>query len=159
MSSPSDRRPHGSRPRVRLLVRPAKAGPGAAYRGGFGWAMEDWAPVLRIISWAGSAYVRTVLRVPAREATAGFKAFRADALAGIGALSTESDGYCFQIENTWRAARRGRSITEVPVTFSDRTDGASKMSGAIVLEAVVRVLRWRIAELARSPDRIVRAAA
>jgi dolichol-phosphate mannosyltransferase len=124
-----------------------------------GGAMTDWPLFRRIISSAGNAYVRTMLGLPVRDATAGFKAFRVEALADIGALNSRSNGYCFQIENTWQASRRGMSITELPITFSNRVDGVSKMSGAIVLEALVRVLRWRVTELVGSPRRIVRAAA
>jgi dolichol-phosphate mannosyltransferase len=177
------------RERVHLLVRPAKAGLGAAYRAGFAWAsnrgyaavvqmdadlshppekvpeliaaldqhdvavgsryvrggaVQNWSLSRRVISRLGNIYVGLVLRLPVRDATAGFKAFRADALETIGAVGSQSNGYCFQIENTWQAVRHGLSVTEVPITFTDRTRGQSKMSGAIVLEAVVRVLGWRL---------------
>jgi dolichol-phosphate mannosyltransferase len=174
--------------RVHLLRRPDKAGLGAAYRAGFGWALdhgyevvvqmdadlshpaerlpalvaalddadvavgsryvrgggiENWSWSRRLISWLGNVYVRLVLGLPVRDATAGYKAFRASALEEIGALTSHSNGYCFQIENTWQAVRRGLVVREVPITFTDRTRGHSKMSGTIVLEAVVRVLGWR----------------
>jgi dolichol-phosphate mannosyltransferase len=87
-----------------------------------------------------------------RDATAGFRAFRIAALLQLGALESESNGYCFQIENTWRAARIGLRTTEVPITFTDRTNGESKMSGDIVREALLRVLRWRWEEI-RRPNR------
>ncbi len=61
----------------------------------------------------------------------------------LGALESQSNGYSFQIENTWRADRAGLVTAEVPITFTDRTVGQSKMSGAIVREAVLRVLAWR----------------
>ena len=177
--------------RLFLITRPGKAGLGAAYRSGFGWALRrgydvvvqmdadlshppesvpalidalstydvavgsryvrggavrNWALSRRLISRAGNAYVRLVLGLPVHDATAGFKAFRAEALSEIGALSSESNGYCFQIENTWQAVRHGLAVTEVPITFVDRARGTSKMSGDIVREAVFRVLRWRVAE-------------
>lgn len=108
-----------------------------------GGRVDDWSPSRRLVSRAGNAYVRVVLGLPVRDATAGFKAFRREALVDIDALGTSSDGYCFQVENTWRAVRRGLRVTEVPIAFADRTHGASKMSGDIVLEAVRRVAVWR----------------
>ena len=108
-----------------------------------GGGIENWALSRRVISRVGNAYVATVLSLPVRDATAGFKAFRSTALAKIGAVSSQSNGYCFQIENTWQAFREGLSVVEVPITFTDRTRGESKMSSAIVLEAIIRVLGWR----------------
>ncbi|MGO4258678.1 polyprenol monophosphomannose synthase [Marmoricola sp. RAF53] len=124
-----------------------------------GGGVRNWALGRRLISWAGNQYVRLVLGLPVRDATAGFKAFRAEALASIGALGSHSNGYCFQIENTWQAVRHGLSVVEVPITFTDRTRGESKMSGSIVLEAVLRVLRWRVDELTHRPTGAERVAA
>jgi dolichol-phosphate mannosyltransferase len=112
-----------------------------------GGGIRDWPWSRRAISQAGNTYVRVVLGLPVHDATAGFKAFRRDALVRIGALESESNGYCFQIENTWRASRLGLRIAEVPIIFTDRTVGESKMSGAIVAEALTRVLGWRWREL------------
>jgi dolichol-phosphate mannosyltransferase len=117
-----------------------------------GGAVRNWSLGRRVISWAGNLYVRLVLELPVHDATAGFKAFRREALLRVGAIDSESDGYCFQIENTWRASRLGLRITEVPITFADRTHGESKMSAAIVREALLRVLVWRWREMTgRSP--------
>jgi dolichol-phosphate mannosyltransferase len=116
-----------------------------------GGAVRDWPRRRRAISWAGNAYVRLVLGLPVHDATAGFKAFRRDALLRIGAVESESNGYCFQIENTWRASRLGLRIVELPITFTDRAAGVSKMSGAIVKEALLRVLVWRWRELTTAP--------
>ena len=109
-----------------------------------GGHVHDWSWSRRLISWLGNVYVRIVLGLPVRDATAGFKAYRAEALEEIGALTSHSNGYCFQIENTWQAVRRGLHVVEVPITFTDRTLGQSKMSSTIVLEAIVRVLAWRL---------------
>jgi dolichol-phosphate mannosyltransferase len=87
------------------------------------------------------------------DTTAGFKAFRRDALERIGAVDSASNGYCFQVENTWRAVRLGLRVREVPITFTDRTIGTSKMSGPIVAEALTRVLVWRLRELLRGSGR------
>ncbi|MCW2758168.1 MAG: polyprenol monophosphomannose synthase [Nocardioidaceae bacterium] len=112
-----------------------------------GGAVQDWSPSRRLISAAGNLYVRLVLGLRVHDTTAGFKAFRRDALLAIGVLDSQSNGYCFQIENTWRASLLGLRLTEVPIVFTDRTAGTSKMSGAIVAEALLRVLGWRWRQL------------
>ena len=112
-----------------------------------GGGVRNWSVRRRLISWAGNTYVRVVLGLKVHDATAGFRAFRRESLMRLGALESQSNGYSFQIENTWRASRAGLSMTEVPIIFTDRTTGQSKMSGAIVREAVVRVLVWRWHEL------------
>jgi dolichol-phosphate mannosyltransferase len=121
-----------------------------------GGGVRDWAWSRRAISRGGNVYVRIFLGLPVRDATAGFKAFRREALERIGAVDSESNGYCFQIENTWRASRLGLRITEVPITFRDRTRGESKMSGDIVREAMLRVLTWRWRELKDEAHHVVR---
>lgn len=112
-----------------------------------GGGVRNWSLSRRLISWAGNTYVRAVLGLRVHDATAGFRAFRRDSLLRLGAIDSQSNGYSFQIENTWRASRLGLSTTEVPITFTDRTVGESKMSTAIVREAVVRVLVWRWDEI------------
>ncbi len=122
-----------------------------------GGAVSRWSVGRRLLSWAGNRYVRLVLTLSTHDTTAGFKAFRASALRRIDVSSSTSNGYCFQVENTWRAERRGLRVVEVPITFTDRTAGESKMSGAVIREALVRVLVWRLHELRDS--RPVRSAA
>src|SRR4051794_4724128 len=112
-----------------------------------GGGVRHWSWSRRLLSWAGNRYVRAVLGTGVRDNTAGFKAFRSEALEQIGALDSSSTGYSFQIENTWRATQRGLRVVEVPITFTDRTAGTSKMSGSIAVEALTRVLVWRYAEL------------
>jgi dolichol-phosphate mannosyltransferase len=112
-----------------------------------GGGVRNWSLPRRAISRGGNIYVQMVLGMPVRDATAGFKAFRREALEAIGAVHAESNGYCFQIENTWRASRLGLRIVEVPITFTDRALGTSKMTGDIVREAMLRVLIWRWREL------------
>jgi dolichol-phosphate mannosyltransferase len=109
-----------------------------------GGSVVNWSWTRRVISWLGNVYVRAVLGLPVHDATAGFKAYRAATLAEIGVLGSQSNGYCFQVENTWQAVRCGLRVVEVPIVFTDRAKGSSKMSGRIVLEAVVRVLGWRV---------------
>jgi len=124
-----------------------------------GGAVRDWPLRRRLISWAGNVYVRLVLGLPVHDATAGFKAFRRDALMRIRVLDSVSNGYCFQIENTWRACRAGLTVTEVPITFSDRGLGESKMSPDIVREALGRVLVWRWHELTGAAPAVSRSPA
>jgi dolichol-phosphate mannosyltransferase len=112
-----------------------------------GGGVRNWALHRRLISRLGNLYVALVLALGIRDATAGFKAFRREALLAIGATESTSEGYCFQIENAWRSRREGLRVVEVPITFTDRTVGSSKMSGSIVKEAVLRVLGWRLGEL------------
>jgi dolichol-phosphate mannosyltransferase len=102
----------------------------------------NWGLGRRLISKGGSLYARLVLGLPIRDLTGGFKCFRAEVLRAIDLDSVHSTGYAFQIELTYRAIRRGFRVVEVPIVFEDRRVGQSKMSGAIVLEALFMV--WKI---------------
>jgi dolichol-phosphate mannosyltransferase len=112
-----------------------------------GGGTVNWPWHRQLISRGGDVYVGLVLGVPVRDATAGFRAYAAGSLQALGVLDSTSNGYCFQIENTWRACRAGMRVEEVPITFTERASGKSKMSKQIVGEAVVLVLFWRLAEL------------
>lgn len=107
-----------------------------------GGAVEDWPLSRRVLSRLGSWYARTALRLPQHDVTGGYRAYRIAALDRIGLGAIQSEGYCFQIEMLWRAHSAGLSITEVPITFTERRRGTSKMRGSIVLEAMWRVTRW-----------------
>lgn len=109
-----------------------------------GGAVEDWPLPRRMLSLAGSAYARAALRLSQHDVTGGYRAFRTAALERIGLDTVQSEGYCFQIEMLWRAHTAGVSIAEVPITFTERRLGASKMRGRIVLEAMWRVSRWAV---------------
>ena len=87
-------------------------------------------------------YTRLALGIPTRDATGGFRAYRASALRALDLDSVESNGYCFQIDLLWRALQRGLDVREVPITFVEREAGTSKMSGGIVREALLNVTRW-----------------
>jgi dolichol-phosphate mannosyltransferase len=110
-----------------------------------GGGTENWGLARRLISRGGSFYARLVLGVPVRDLTGGFKCFRRAVLETIDRDAIAARGYGFQIEGTYRALRAGFRVAEVPITFVDRRVGASKMSGAIVLEAMwqVPVLRLK----------------
>lgn len=104
-----------------------------------GGGTRNWGLVRRIISWGGSFYARTLLGVRVRDLTGGFKCFRRRVLETLDLDAIESKGYAFQIETTYRAIRRGFRVEEIPIVFVDRTEGTSKMSRAIVLEAMLKV--------------------
>jgi dolichol-phosphate mannosyltransferase len=109
-----------------------------------GGGTRNWGLVRRIISWGGSFYARVILGVPIRDLTGGFKCFRRRVLETLDLDAIESKGYAFQIETTYRAAKKGFRIEEVPIVFVDRTEGTSKMSRAIVLEAMLKVPLLRL---------------
>ncbi|MGH3691557.1 MAG: polyprenol monophosphomannose synthase [Microbacterium sp.] len=118
-----------------------------------GGVVEDWPLSRRLLSRAGSAYARAALQLPQHDVTGGYRAFRTTALERIGLDTVQSEGYCFQIEMLWRAHTAGVSIAEVPITFTERRLGASKMRGRIVLEAMWRVSRWAVSSRMRSTPR------
>ncbi|HZR94796.1 MAG TPA: polyprenol monophosphomannose synthase [Gaiellaceae bacterium] len=112
-----------------------------------GGGTENWGIVRRVISWGGSLYARLLLGVSIRDLTGGFKCYRRNVLETIDLDAVESKGYAFQIETTYRTLRRGFRVVEVPIRFVDRTEGQSKMSRAIVLEAVTKVPALRLAAI------------
>ena len=112
-----------------------------------GGSVENWGAVRRAVSAGGSLYARLALGVPVRDLTGGFKCFRRAVLEAIDLDAVHSRGYAFQIELTYRALRRGFRVREVPIRFVDREVGGSKMSRAIVLEAIWKVPLLRLAAL------------
>jgi dolichol-phosphate mannosyltransferase len=179
---------------IHVLHRPGKAGLGAAYIAGFGWALgegysamvemdadgshqpedlprlldalqgadavigsrwvtggtvRNWPKSREFLSRGANTYARLMLRLPVRDATAGYRAYRATTLRTINLGSVQSQGYCFQIDLTLRAVNAGLTVTEVPITFVDRTRGASKMSRAVMAEAFWRVAQWGVADRVR----------
>ena len=104
-----------------------------------GWS---WSRLL--LSRLGGLYARRVLTIPVADPTGGFKVFRRQALEDVRLDRIETDGYSFQIEMTWRALRNGCRVIELPITFTDRVAGASKLSRAIVIEAAWTVWRLRL---------------
>jgi len=110
-----------------------------------GGGVTDWGLLRRFVSEGGSTYARWVLGVRVRDLTGGFKCFRREVLEDIHFGGVRSRGYAFQVELTYRAARAGFRIVEVPITFRDRQHGKSKMSWRIAAEAIwlVPLLRFR----------------
>ena len=176
---------------IRVLHRSAKAGLGAAYIAGFGWALErgygtlvemdadgshnpadlprllsaletadlvvgsrwvpggvvvNWPKAREVLSRGANTYARLMLGIDVHDATAGYRAYRADTLRAIGLDQVESQGYCFQVDLTLRTVNAGLSVCEVPITFTDRTRGASKMSQTVVFESFWRVAQWGIGQ-------------
>jgi len=109
-----------------------------------GGAVHNWPRSREIISRGGSFYSRVLLGLPLRDLTGGFRAFRAGTLRRIDLDSVQSQGYCFQIDLARRTAQAGLTVVEVPITFIERTRGASKMTRAIVVEAFWRVFQWGV---------------
>jgi dolichol-phosphate mannosyltransferase len=119
-----------------------------------GGAVRDWGLLRRAVSRGGSLFARTVLGLRPHDLTGGFKAWRASTLAALPRGSVHAGGYVFQIEMTYLADRFGARIVEVPIVFTDRRIGRSKMSRRIIVEALVVVVGLRWAELrGRGPRR------
>jgi dolichol-phosphate mannosyltransferase len=112
-----------------------------------GGEVANWGLIRRAISAGGSLYARLLLSVPTRDLTGGFKCYRREVLERIDLDAIHSRGYAFQIETTYRALRAGFRVVEVPIRFADREAGGSKMSRAIVLEAIWKVPALRIGKL------------
>jgi len=111
-----------------------------------GGGTTNWGLVRRLISRGASIYTRALL-MPIHDSTGGFKCYRRRVLESIELDEIDAAGYVFQIETTYRTLRKGFRVVEVPITFVDRREGQSKMSRAIVLEAVWKVPRLRLTAL------------
>ena len=178
-------------PAVHVLHRTEKAGLGAAYLHGFGWALEQgydvvgemdadgshqpeelgrllaalgeadlvigsrWVPGGSVVNWplrrqllsrGGNLYVRLLLGIGVRDATAGYRLFRRTTLEKIDLSTVESTGYVFQTDLATRAVRAGLTVAEVPIRFVERVRGDSKMSGAVAAESMRLVTRWGLRE-------------
>ncbi len=176
---------------IHVLHREQKAGLGAAYLAGFGWALQAgydvigemdadgshqpeqldrlldaiqdadlvigsrWIPGGSVVNWprrrellsrGGNLYVRLLLGIKVRDATAGFRLFRRSALETIDLASVESTGYVFQTDLVTRCLRAGLRVSEVPIEFVERVRGDSKMSGAVASESLRRITRWGLRE-------------
>jgi dolichol-phosphate mannosyltransferase len=116
----------------------------------------NWPLGRLLLSMGAAQYVRTITGMPFSDPTGGFKCFRRHALASIELNKVRSNGYSFQIEMTHKIWRQGMKVTEVPIIFTDRFQGSSKMSGNIVREALIMVWRLLLQNgLRRSPRPVV----
>jgi dolichol-phosphate mannosyltransferase len=109
-----------------------------------GGGVAGWPAARKLISRGGCTYARLVLGVPIRDLTGGFKCFRRWVLQSLDLRNVRAGGYAFQIELTYRTLRMGGRVVELPITFTDRTYGHSKMSRSIVIEAVREVPALRL---------------
>jgi dolichol-phosphate mannosyltransferase len=109
-----------------------------------GAAIPEWSARRRALSRYGNRYAGVVLGTPIHDLTSGYRAYRADALRTVDATETTATGYAFQIELAHRIHRAGLTVVEVPIEFTDRTVGTSKMSSRITIEALARVSWWGV---------------
>ena len=132
-------------PRLIAATENADLALGSRYVEGGG--TRNWGPGRRAVSRFGSLYARILLGVGVHDLTGGFKCFRRSVLEAIGLERISTKGYAFQIETTYRALKVGSRVREVPIVFSERETGQSKMSRGIVLEAVAKVPALRLRAL------------
>ena len=134
-------------PRLVEAVRSGEAdlAIGSRYVGGV--RVIDWPLPRLVLSYAAGIYTRTITRMPIRDVTAGFKCFHRRVLEALPLDRVNSDGYAFQVEMHYRTWRAGFNIKEIPVIFTERTEGQSKMSRAIVREAAMKVWELRFRDL------------
>ena len=107
-----------------------------------GGAVVNWPRSRELLSRGGNAYTRLALGLPLKDATGGYRAYRREVLDTVLASGVASQGYCFQVDLAWQIWRAGHRVVEVPITFVERERGESKMSRAIVVEALWRVTVW-----------------
>ena len=118
---------------------------GSRYVGGV--RVINWPLPRLVLSYAAGLYTRTITRLPIRDVTAGFKCFHRRVLKALPLDLVNSDGYAFQVEMHYRTWRAGFTVEEVPVIFTERTEGQSKMSRGIVYEAALKVWELRVRDL------------
>ena len=131
----------------RLLTAAAEADVALGSRYVPGGGVRNWGAFRRVVSRAGCLYAQAILGFGVRDSTSGFKCYRRRVLESIALERISARGYAFQIETVYRALRAGFSVREVPIVFTDRAEGGSKMGPGIVAEAVVRVPALRLTAL------------
>lgn len=110
-----------------------------------GGSVVNWPLSRKILSVGGNVYARLLLGMRIHDATGGFRVFTRNAIEQMNLLNGDSQGYVFQVDSSYRATRQKLRVREVPIEFVERVAGVSKMSGNIVLEAMLEVTRWAIA--------------
>lgn len=120
-----------------------------------GGRVENWPFTRLLLSRGGNLYTRLALGISVKDATGGFRAFRSEALRRVDLRSVESQGYCFQVDLLWRALERGLTVVEMPITFTERVHGESKMSGSIVRESLLKVGFWGLRRRIREARELV----
>jgi glycosyltransferase involved in cell wall biosynthesis len=136
----------GSHPPEHLyrLLDAIDAGAGLAIGSRYvaGGELCNWPWKRKILSRTANLYARALLGTGVNDTTAGYRAYRREVLEKIDLSTVSSRGYCFQIDLTWRTVSNGFRIVEVPITFAERELGVSKMSGANIREAMIKVPQW-----------------
>jgi dolichol-phosphate mannosyltransferase len=120
-----------------------------------GGKIVNWPMSRMLLSRGGNVYTRLALGMDLRDATGGFRAYRAAVLQKLDLDDVASQGYCFQVDLAWRAVREGFRVVEVPITFTERERGDSKMSNSIVREAFGRITVWGVRRRAAQLREIV----
>ena len=115
-----------------------------------GGEIQNWSKGRELLSRLANRYVRMVLNLHINDSTSGFRVYSSELMKKIDIASIRSEGYCFQIEMTRAARKAGGKIVEVPITFRERERGVSKMSKAIVFEAMALVTIWGLKRVLRS---------
>jgi dolichol-phosphate mannosyltransferase len=118
-----------------------------------GGRVVNWPWYRDALSRSANVYSRRALRLPVRDVTGGFRLFRRGVLEEVTRTPVSSQGYCFQVDLTFRVHRGGFVVREVPITFTERAAGASKMSGAVVREALWRITAWAVRDRLRTRKR------
>lgn len=109
-----------------------------------GGTVRNWPWRRLVLSKTANTYSRLLLGVAIQDITAGYRAYRREALEKLDLATVDSRGYCFQIDLTWRTITNGFTVVEVPITFTERELGVSKMSGSNIREAMTKVARWGV---------------
>ncbi len=118
-----------------------------------GGRVENWGMFRRALSVSGNRYARVLLGIEVADSTSGLRAFRTEWLRSADLASISSEGYGFQVEMAYRAVRRGARVIEIPIVFTERVAGRSKMTRAIVAEALVRIALWALRDRVLAPLR------
>ena len=114
-----------------------------------GGGVVNWPKSRRLLSKTGTRYAKFALKLDLRDLTGGYRIYSSELLDSLKLKGMKATGYCFQIEMAMAASLAGALATEVPITFVERADGVSKMTKAIVLEALIQVTRWGLARRLR----------
>ena len=109
-----------------------------------GGTVRNWPRRRLLLSRTANGYSRVLLGVDVNDITAGFRAYRREVLEKIDLAAVDSKGYCFQVDLTWRTISAGFVVEEVPITFTERTLGKSKMNGSMMGEALVKIAEWGV---------------
>jgi dolichol-phosphate mannosyltransferase len=144
---------HDPRDAVRLLAALDNADVVIGSRYVPGGRVENWGLFRRALSVAGNRYARVLLGIDVADSTSGLRAYRTEWLRRAGLETIASEGYAFQVELAYRAVRSHANVVEIPIVFTERVAGRSKMSRAIVLEALLRIAGWALRDRVLAPLR------